>query len=73
MPRCIAMVFEALFFAGQSVPFPAPAGPPLMTDDPVPIEYKDCEIIIASPGSGERSRISATATHFEKLGAMDIF
>ncbi len=61
----IAMVLLALCFSVLSVPFSALAGPPFLTDDPEPVEYKNWEMYLASQGSNDRSGVSATAPHVE--------
>jgi hypothetical protein len=63
--RRIALAIFALCFAAPFLPFSALAGPPFRTDDPVPVEYKNWEIYIASQYQHERDGVSATAPHLE--------
>lgn len=41
------------------------AGPPFLTDDPEPVEYRHWEIYVASQGSFDRDETSLTAPHIE--------
>jgi hypothetical protein len=41
------------------------AGPPFLTDDPEPVEYKHIEIYTASQYSNDKDSVSGTAPHFE--------
>ncbi len=41
------------------------AGPPFVTDDPEPTEYRHWEIIVASVNSKDKEGLSGTAPHFE--------
>ena len=47
------------------VPVPIFAGPPFQTDDPEPVEYKHCEIYLASQFKHDKDGDSATLPHFE--------
>lgn len=44
---------------------PALAGPPFLTDDPEPVEYKNWEVYLASQGALDRGGTSITAPHVE--------
>jgi len=46
-------------------PFSAMAGPPFLTDDPEPVEYKHWEIYLASISQEQRGGVSMTAPHVE--------
>ena len=54
-------VFIALLF----VAFPALAGPPFLTDDPEPVEYKHWEIYLASMSEEQHGGVSMTAPHVD--------
>ena len=41
------------------------AGPPFLTDDPEPVEYRHWEIYVASQGSFDQDETSLTAPHIE--------
>ena len=64
MPR-IAVVLPAFFFVLHFFLFPALAGPPFLTDDPEPVEYKHWEIYLASLSAEEHGGVSMTAPHVE--------
>ena len=61
----IAPVLLVLFFALPLVPFSALAGPPFLTDDPEPVEYKHWEIYVASISQEEHGGVNITAPHVE--------
>ena len=61
----IAKALFVLSFALLFVPSSALAGPPFLTDDPEPVEYKNWEMYLASQCQNERGGVSATAPHFE--------
>ena len=56
---------SVLFFVLPLVPFPALAGPPFLTDDPEPVEYKHWEIYVASISQEEHGGVNITAPHVE--------
>ncbi|MGO9415216.1 MAG: hypothetical protein ACLP51_08770, partial [Syntrophobacteraceae bacterium] len=58
-----AVVNIALFIALLFVPFAALAGPPFLTDDPEPVEYKHWEIYLASMSEEQHGGVSMTAPH----------
>jgi hypothetical protein len=57
------LILLIVALAGLSAP--AVAGPPFLTDDPEPVEYRHWEVYIASQGSFNRDETSLTAPHFE--------
>ena len=57
----VAVLWVMLFFA----PGTALAGPPFLTDDPEPVEYKHWEIYLASQYKHDRDQESATFPHVE--------
>jgi len=60
IPTIVAAVFQLGF--GLLVVW---AGPPFVTDDPEPSEYRHWEIVAASQNSKDRDGLSGTAPHFE--------
>ncbi len=58
-------VLTALCFAFLFVSFPALAGPPFLTDDPETVEYKHCEVFLASQSEEVHGGVSMTAPHVE--------
>jgi len=62
--RC-SIVFMAFFLARAFAPFIALAGPPFLTDDPEPVEYRHWEMYIATLSQGEHGGVAMTAPHFE--------
>jgi hypothetical protein len=54
-----------LFMLSLAVSFPAMAGPPFLTDDPEPVEYKHWEVYVASISLEEHGGVSITAPHIE--------
>jgi len=62
--RRLVRLLLMVSFASLLVPFPALAGPPFLTDDPEPVEYKHWEIYLASL-SAEQHGVSMTAPHVE--------
>ncbi len=63
--RRYALMLLVLFFALPLGPFSALAGPPFITDDPEPVEYKHWEMYVASMSLEEHGGASVTAPHFE--------
>ena len=63
--RFIAVGLPALCFALAIVPICALAGPPFLTDDPEPVEYKHWEIYLASLSLEQHGGVSMTAPHVE--------
>jgi len=55
----------AIFIALLFVPFAALAGPPFLTDDPEPVEYKHWEIYVASMSEEQHGGVSMTAPHVD--------
>ncbi|MGA2405103.1 MAG: hypothetical protein ABSG91_25975 [Syntrophobacteraceae bacterium] len=60
-----SVVNIAVFIALLFVPFPALAGPPFLTDDPEPVEYKHWEIYFASMSEEQHGGVSMTAPHLD--------
>jgi hypothetical protein len=58
----IAPVLLMLFFA---LPFSAMGGPPFLTDDPEPVEYRHWEIYVASMSQEKHGGVGITAPHIE--------
>ena len=63
--RRTAPVLLMLFLALPLGPFFALAGPPFITDDPEPVEYKHWEIYLATLSQEEHGGVSMTAPHVE--------
>ena len=57
-----ATTFAGLFFLSLSL---LRAGPPFVTDDPVPVDYRNWEFYIASQDTRTSDGWSGTAPHFE--------
>ncbi len=60
LPMIVAAMFQ--LGVGLSAVW---AGPPFVTDDPEPGEYRHWEIIVASQNSKDKEGLSGTAPHFE--------
>ena len=60
-----SVVDIAIFIALLFVPFAALAGPPFLTDDPEPVEYKHWEIYVASMSEEQHGGVSMTAPHVD--------
>jgi hypothetical protein len=60
----LSLIATALFLAAID-PGNARAGPPFLTDDPEPVEYKHWEFYIASIYAKDKDEQSGTAPHFE--------
>jgi hypothetical protein len=60
----LGLMITALFLAAMD-PKCAWAGPPFVTDDPEPVEYKHWEFYVASMYAKDKDERSGTAPHFE--------
>ncbi len=61
----LRLLIAAVCFTGLMNPVTALAGPPFLTDDPEPVEYKHWEVYLASQYRYDRDSTSATAPHIE--------
>jgi hypothetical protein len=63
----VVIILAGFLLLPASLLFPssALAGPPFLTDDPEPVEYKHWEVYVASQGSFDRDETSITAPHVE--------
>ena len=65
MIPCLLVVIVAGLFPLILGPMVAWAGPPFVTDDPEPVEYRHWEIYLASQHAKDKDGWSGTAPHFE--------
>ncbi len=56
----VSVMFQLIIGAGVSW-----AGPPFVTDDPEPVEYRHWEVYVASEYANDKDGFSGTAPHFE--------
>jgi hypothetical protein len=61
----LAVIFGACLCIQAVTIWPAWAGPPFVTDDPEPVDYKHGEFYLASQYAKDKDLTSGTAPHFE--------
>ena len=58
----LCAILGSIFFLTQKI---AMAGPPFLTDDPEPVEYRHWEVYVATQYIHSRDQDSATLPHLE--------